>query len=121
MDGQADEYRRRKIDSYVGDLEQVLLEATLHQAQLEEGLITRTVIGEAVGILMVQNRCSAEEAFETLKTASQHSNIKLRHIALRLVSAVEEAGKQGTGERDHARGHSTEVSPMFGPLRRLGG
>lgn len=33
---------------------QSLLEATVHESQLEEALLTRTTIGQAVGILMAQ-------------------------------------------------------------------
>lgn len=81
--------RERAIAFYLHDLEQSLMEATVHESQLDEALTTRALIGEAMGILMVQNRCSAAEAFETLKTVSQHSNTKLREVARRLVEAVE--------------------------------
>lgn len=54
-------------------------------AQLKEGMKTREVIGQAIGILMAARRVSAEEAFEILKNVSQTSNVKLREIAARLV------------------------------------
>lgn len=94
-DDESGEERRdhqREIESYLSDLEQSLLEATVHESQLEEALVTRALIGEAMGILMIQNDCTAKEAFETLKQVSQHSNIKLRDIAARLVGAAEGSG-----------------------------
>lgn len=53
---------------------------------LSRGLITRQVIGQAVGLLMAQRRCTAEEAFEVLKGASQRSNEKLRDVAQRIIA-----------------------------------
>jgi AmiR/NasT family two-component response regulator len=37
---------------------------------------------------MGQNRCTADEAFEVLRTASQNRNVKLRDIAADMVTAV---------------------------------
>jgi GAF domain-containing protein len=53
---------------------------------LAQGLQTRQVIGQAVGLLMAQRRCTADEAFELLKGASQRSNEKLRDVAARMVA-----------------------------------
>lgn len=58
--------------------------------QLNDALKTRDVIGQAKGILMEREGISDGEAFEMLKTISQHSNVKLRDVANRL---VEENGK----------------------------
>lgn len=52
---------------------------------LNEALETRETIGQAMGILMEQQRIDDREAFETLKKASQHSNVKLRDIAAQVV------------------------------------
>lgn len=54
-------------------------------AQLEEGMRSRQMIGQAVGIIMATHNAKAEEAFDILKTISQTANIKLRDIAQRLV------------------------------------
>lgn len=54
--------------------------------QLQEALASRTVIDQALGILMAQQRCTATVAFELLRTASQHRNRKLRDIAADLVA-----------------------------------
>ncbi|WP_104522461.1 GAF and ANTAR domain-containing protein [Blastococcus atacamensis] len=57
---------------------------------LTTGMVTRQVIGQAVGLLMAQRRCTAEEAFDMLKAASQRNNQKLRDVAARMVAGHEE-------------------------------
>jgi transcriptional regulator with GAF, ATPase, and Fis domain len=59
-------------------------------AQLEEAIQTRTVIGEAIGLLMASRKCDKDEAFEVLADMSQRSNTKLREIAAKLVEAAPE-------------------------------
>lgn len=54
-------------------------------AELEEGMGTRQMIGQAVGIIMATRQVDDEEAFDILKKISQTANIKLRDIAKRLV------------------------------------
>lgn len=51
---------------------------------------SRAVIEQAKGILMVQRRCDAAEAFAILAGASQRSNRKLRDIAQAIVDGVEQ-------------------------------
>jgi transcriptional regulator with GAF, ATPase, and Fis domain len=58
--------------------------------QLTEGIQTRQVIGEAVGIVMATRQVTADKAFEILKTISQHTNVKLKQVAAGLVDRVEE-------------------------------
>jgi AmiR/NasT family two-component response regulator len=50
-------------------------------AGLEAALLTRDLIGQAKGILMERYRITEDEAFERLRTASQHKNRKLRDLA----------------------------------------
>ena len=50
-------------------------------ANLEEALATNREIGQAIGILMATEHVTAEQAFEQLRTASQHTHRKLREIA----------------------------------------
>jgi AmiR/NasT family two-component response regulator len=52
---------------------------------LQTALNTRETIGEALGILMERERISADQAFDILRRASQHLNIKLREVAQDLV------------------------------------
>lgn len=58
-------------------------------ADLEAGLVTRTVIGQAQGILMERERIGADQAFDILRRASQRLNVKLRDIAQGLVDTEE--------------------------------
>ncbi|MDT7846927.1 GAF and ANTAR domain-containing protein [Streptomyces justiciae] len=55
---------------------------------LQNAIASRTVIDQALGILMAQERCSAERAFEILTRASQQRNVKLRDLAHDLVESV---------------------------------
>ena len=52
---------------------------------LNEGLQTRRVIGQAIGILMERYEMNEDRAFAFLIRASSHGNIKLRTIAQELV------------------------------------
>ncbi|WP_194902988.1 GAF and ANTAR domain-containing protein [Quadrisphaera sp. INWT6] len=55
---------------------------------LQATLVSRSVIDQAIGVLMGQQRCSAEEAFALLRAASQHRNRKLRDVAADLVASI---------------------------------
>ena len=57
---------------------------------LRRGMLTRQEIGQAVGLLMAQRRCTADEAFKLLQHASQRSNEKLRDVAHRMITGHEE-------------------------------
>ena len=56
--------------------------------QLRAALASRSVIDQAIGILMAQDRCAQREAFARLRRASQRQNRKLRDIAADVVEAV---------------------------------
>lgn len=58
--------------------------------QLEEGMKTRQMIGQAVGILMATRALDQERAFQILVEASQNANIKLREIAERVVENAQD-------------------------------
>ncbi|AXJ08563.1 GAF and ANTAR domain-containing protein [Arthrobacter sp. PM3] len=57
-------------------------------AHLKATLETRTGIDVAVGIIMAQNRCSQDEAFELLKSASSARNVKLHAVAAGVVESL---------------------------------
>lgn len=57
-------------------------------ATLHEALETRTVIGQAQGILMAREGIGAAEAFDILRRASQRTNRKLREIAAEMVAGT---------------------------------
>ena len=56
--------------------------------QLDEALQSRTIIDQALGVIMAGQRCSSTEAFDLLRRQSQNSNRKLREVATDLVTAV---------------------------------
>lgn len=58
-------------------------------------LDSRTTIDTAVGIIMAQNRCGREAAFQILVKASSHRNIKLREVAASVIRHI--AGDQVIG------------------------
>jgi GAF domain-containing protein len=57
-------------------------------AQLEEALSSRSVIDQALGILMAQQRCTAVEALALLRSHSQNTNRKVREVAAELIERV---------------------------------
>lgn len=59
--------------------------ADLEIAGLRTALNSRDVIGQAKGILMERRGISADDAFETLRRASQALNVKLAEVAQTLV------------------------------------
>lgn len=63
-------------------------EQTQLTAQLREALSSRSVIDQALGIIMGQQRCDATAAFAVLRCASQGRNRKLRDIATDIVTSV---------------------------------
>ena len=73
-----------------------LAEHTELNQNLGAALESRSVIDQAIGIVMGQNRCNAEAAFQMLRSASNHRNVKLRIIAADIVEAV----ANNTGRRN---------------------
>ncbi len=68
---------------------------------LQAGIDTRQLIGEATGILMAREHVTSTEAFDILRRASQRLNVKLRDIARGVVgpddvAPGEEEGDPGT-------------------------
>jgi hypothetical protein len=64
------------------------LEARDLAAQLEQALQSRAVIDYAIGIIMAESRCDADQAFTMLTRASNNRNIKLRDLATEIVTQV---------------------------------
>lgn len=56
---------------------------------LHHALVTRELIGQAQGILMERERITSEQAFDILRRASQHLNVKLHDVARHLVDTGE--------------------------------
>jgi hypothetical protein len=59
--------------------------------QLREALSSRAVIDQAKGIVMVQARCNAEDAFRRLVKMSNDSNVRVAEVAAALVYQVQRA------------------------------
>ena len=74
----------------------IALEAAEGRAQdqrqldnLHQALRTRELIGQAQGILIEREHITGEQAFDVLRRASQHLNIKVREVAETLVETGE--------------------------------
>lgn len=89
-----DEEFRRVARTYGAEASQALLLAVRvarHAATVEDlqsVLTSRTDIDLAVGIIMGQNRCTQQEAFDTLRRASNGRNLKVRVLAAEMVSRL---------------------------------
>ncbi len=57
-------------------------------ARLEQAMASRADIEQAKGALRVVNACTADEAFALLVERSQRENVKLRHIAPRVLEEL---------------------------------
>ncbi|MFJ1653772.1 GAF and ANTAR domain-containing protein [Streptomyces sp. NPDC088337] len=62
-------------------------------------LLSRSVIDQAIGVLMARERVDAGRALERLRRISQHRNTKLRDLAADLVSRVTDTGRPPPGGR----------------------
>jgi len=77
----------------------LLLDGVIHRlsqdeviAQLHQAITSRTVIGQATGIVMARRRCGPDEALDVLVKISNDRNIKLREVARLLVEATTSGG-----------------------------
>jgi GAF domain-containing protein len=80
----------------------------------QTALSSREIIGEALGILMERERINADQAFDVLRRASQHLNIKLREVAQNLVDTGEDpdTGTAWTGRRSGTIDPAQPSSPF---------
>ncbi len=69
----------------IGAHASVVIASIITERHLKHAMLSRTVIGQAQGILMQRHGWTADRAFELLRRRSQRTNIKLivlaRHIA----------------------------------------
>lgn len=56
--------------------------------QMRTAMKSRSVIDQALGMIMGRRRCTADEAFGVLRSASQHRNIKLRDLCAELITNI---------------------------------
>ncbi|WP_158848935.1 ANTAR domain-containing protein [Saccharothrix deserti] len=59
---------------------------------LRKAVQTRTVIGQATGLISAVQGCTPQEGFQLLVRMSQHHNVKLHTIALKLLDLAAELG-----------------------------
>src|SRR5262249_9485909 len=75
-------------------------------ARLQARLDSMPVIEQAKGILMAQQRCGPEEAFDLLRRASQSANVKVSVLAAQIVEQItarEPSASEGSPASPHAR------------------
>lgn len=60
--------------------------------QLHASIASRQAIGEALGIVMERHKVSEGQAFDVLRTSSQHRNVKLREVAEQVITTGEIPG-----------------------------
>ena len=80
------------------------VDLTAKVEQLERGLSSRTVIGQAQGILIERHQVTPDKAFRILVQASNTTNRKLRDVAADLVLTGELAGRRRRPNRVPAKG-----------------
>lgn len=74
----------RTLALLLASVSAVTIDASRRQSHLRQAMESRDVIGQAKGILMARSAMTADEAFETLRKASQRLNVKLRDLAERI-------------------------------------
>jgi GAF domain-containing protein len=83
----------------------VLQEQSRANEDLRLAMASRTVIDQALGVVMAQNRCGPEEAFAILRRASQSRNQKMRDLAASIVASVSGVAPHSPHEfRERPRG-----------------
>jgi len=81
-----------------------LFAADERASHLEQALVSRSTIDQAIGVLMTQNQCTPDVAFGILRRASQNRNVKLRDVAATLI--------------ERFTGHPATDAPPFQPATR---
>jgi GAF domain-containing protein len=56
--------------------------------QLRSSIVSRSVIDQALGVIMATERCPQDKAFALLRSVSQNTNVKLRDLAATIVTRV---------------------------------
>ncbi|WP_199441943.1 ANTAR domain-containing protein [Umezawaea beigongshangensis] len=89
--------RGRSLTARVAQLEAEI-------AGLRKALETRTVIGQATGLIAAVLECTPQDAFNLLVRMSQHQNVKLHIGARRLVAAFETTHRGDQSDPDAVLG-----------------
>jgi GAF domain-containing protein len=84
--------QRARVQTYADQAAAAIAMATrlAHHSQLTDDLraamASRTTIDQALGILMGQLHCTADDAFAVLRNMSQDTNTKLREVAAAIIT-----------------------------------
>jgi AmiR/NasT family two-component response regulator len=82
----------RTVELFLRTADQAELNADLRAA-----LASRAVIDQAIGVVMAENRCTAQEAMTILRSAARHRKTKLRLLASSVVESVTGSPPQELG------------------------
>jgi GAF domain-containing protein len=63
-------------------------QVTQENDHLHNAMASRRVIDQAIGIIMAQNRCSADDAFHILRRASMNRNAKVQQLAVDMIRGM---------------------------------
>lgn len=74
----------------------VALARSINDEQLVQAIASRTVIGQAVGMLMERYGLDEDRAFDVLRRLSSQQNVKLRDLAAQVVATRELPGQTAT-------------------------
>jgi hypothetical protein len=90
----------------------VALAAQLKEHQLSQALETRTVIGQATGILIERFGVTPDQAFAVMRRVSQNHNVKLHVLAEHLVNTgvLLDPARPDRPGRQHAPGETDVVA-----------
>ncbi|MFF4963341.1 ANTAR domain-containing protein [Streptomyces sp. NPDC001222] len=78
------------MDSHADNLSGAVQELESHDrirqletqvSQLQQAVTSHAVIDQAIGVIVVVGRMTADEAWDALRETSMCTNIKLRHVA----------------------------------------
>ncbi|MEU4744738.1 ANTAR domain-containing protein [Actinosynnema sp. NPDC023658] len=79
---------------------------------LRKAVQTRTVIGQATGLISAVQGCTPQEGFQLLVRMSQHHNVKLHTIALKLLDLSTELGPRQAVRAVHSAEPADEPAPV---------
>ncbi|WP_367138051.1 ANTAR domain-containing protein [Saccharothrix sp. HUAS TT1] len=82
---------------------------------LRKAVQTRTVIGQATGLISAVQGCTPQEGFQLLVRMSQHHNVKLHTIALKLLDLSAELGPRQAVRAVHTTAEPPPDEPVALP------
>lgn len=89
----------------VAELSHQIVDQEVDNTDLQAAMASRSTIDQAIGVIMAQNRCTAQDAFAILRSASNHRNVKMRDLASEMLRTV--SGSPSTESLFHPRDHSS--------------